>query len=145
MASTIFRKTVSKIDNLAEWRIESAGTWAADGIPAAQNAQLTVSSLFNIDIKDHRSRCVSHELLNSFDLILTMEKGHKEALLVEFPHLAGRVYLVTEMVGDQKEIQDPMGGTPFDFRETARELDRILIQGFNTIRQLAEKNAKLKD
>jgi hypothetical protein len=51
--------------------------------------------------------------------------------------LAGRVYLMSEMVEENREIRDPVGGTAFDFRDTARELDRILTEGFDKIRQLA--------
>jgi protein-tyrosine-phosphatase len=137
MASEIFKHKVSKLDNPADWRIQSAGTWAAEGIPAVPNAQLTLASLYKIDLLNHSSRVVSRKLLSSFNLILTMEKGHKEALQVEFPELAGRVYLMSEMVEENREIRDPIGGTPFDFRDTARELDRILTEGFDKIRQLA--------
>ena len=141
MASAIFGNIVSQRGNGENWRIESAGTWAVEGIPAVQNTQLTLASLYKIDIHEHRSRCVSQELLSSFDLILTMEKGHKEALQVEFPGLAGRVYLLSEMVGEDKEIEDPIGGPLIDYRETARELDRILTDGFEKIRQLAESSS----
>jgi protein-tyrosine phosphatase len=141
MASAIFNRKISQLENSAEWRVESAGTWASDGNRAVVNAQLTISSLYKVDIQHHRSRCVNRELLNDFDLILTMEKGHKEALQVEFPELAYRIYLLSEMVGENKEIQDPIGGTHFEFRETARELDRILEEGFDTILDLAEKNS----
>ena len=41
-----------------------------------------------LDIRDHRSRTVTAEMLESSDLILTMETGHKEALQVEFPSLS---------------------------------------------------------
>jgi protein-tyrosine-phosphatase len=137
MASAILIYKVSKLGELEDWRIESAGTWAIEGAPAVQNTQLTMSTLYKMDISDHRSRMVNREMLSSFNLILTMEKGHKEALRVEFPQLAERVYLVSEMVGENKEIQDPIGGTSFDFRETARELDRILTAGLEKIRHLA--------
>ena len=140
MASAILKQKVSRLDEPEEWRIESAGTWASEGVPAVQNTQLTLSSLYKSDISDHRSRVVNRDMLSSFNLILTMEKGHKEALQVEFPDLAGRIFLVSEMVGENREIKDPIGGTPFDFRETARELDRILTEGFEKIHQLAGGN-----
>lgn len=145
MASAILKQKVYRLGESGEWHIESAGTWASEGLPAVQNTQQTLSILFKTDISDHRSRVVDQDLLNSFNLILTMEKGHKEALQVEFPELAERVYLISEMVGDKKEIQDPIGGTPFDFRETARELDRILTDGLHRIRLLAGKSLGSED
>jgi protein-tyrosine-phosphatase len=137
MASAILKQKVSNLGEQDVWRIESAGTWASEGVPAVHNTQLTLSALYETDISSHRSRIVTSELLISFNLILTMEKGHKEALQVEFPELANRVYLISEMVGELKEIKDPIGGTPFDFRETAREMDRIMTEGFEKIRELA--------
>jgi protein-tyrosine-phosphatase len=143
MASAIFAKIIAQRGNPHDWRIESAGTWAAEGIPAVQNTQLTLSALYKLDIQEHRSRCVNRELLSSFDLILTMEKGHKEALQIEFPDLAGRVYLLSEMVGEDKEIDDPIGGPLIEYRQTARELDRILTHGFEKIKHLAGSNSSL--
>lgn len=142
MASAILKQKVSKLGEQGEWQIESAGTWASEGIPAAQYTQQTLSILYKTDISDHRSRIVTRELLSSFNLILTMEKGHKEALQVEFPELAERVYLITEMVGENREIQDPIGGTVFDYRETAREMDRILTEGLDKIKNLAGTNTE---
>jgi protein-tyrosine phosphatase len=141
MASAIFAHKLSQWGEGDHWRVESAGTWAVEGMPAAQNTQLTLAALYQTDIQEHRSRVVTHELLSSFDLILTMEKGHKEALQIEFPDLAGRVYLISEMIGDDKEIDDPIGGPLLDYRQTARELDGILTGGYQRIRQLAERRS----
>ena len=137
MASAIFKSLLTKKGRLEAWRVESAGTWAAQGMPAAQNSQTAIASLYQLDLGDHRSRSVSEGLLSSFDLILTMEKGHKEALQVEFPEHAMRIFLLSEMVGKDFEINDPIGGPLFEYRQTARELEHILDQGFETILRLA--------
>ena len=141
MASAIFLTKLSQQGIADNWRVGSAGTWTVDGLPPAKNSELTISSLYKIDIQEHRSRSVDRELLNSFDLILTMERGHREAIKVEFPELAERVFLISEMLGEDNEIVDPVGGPILEYRQTARELDRILTNGFDRIRQLAEKNA----
>ena len=137
MASAIFKSLLSEKGLAGGWRVESAGTWAVEGLPAALNSQQTVSSLYKIEIQSHRSRCVDETVLSSFNLILTMEKGHKEALKIEFPTLAERVFLITEMVGEDTDIKDPIGGPIFEYRQTARELERILTGGFESIRKLA--------
>lgn len=140
MASAIFKNLLSKKGRLEGWRVESAGTWAAQGMPAAQNSQAAITSLYQLDLGDHLSRSVSEPLISSFDLILTMEKGHKEALQVEFPEHAKRIFLLSEMVGKDFEINDPIGGPLFEYRQTARELERILEQGFETILRLGGAN-----
>jgi protein-tyrosine-phosphatase len=133
MAMGLFKK---KVDYDPDWRIESAGTWSIEDQPAAFYTQ-EVLARRGIDISDHKSRSVTGELLNQFNLILTMEEGHKEALSVEFPMIAPRVYLLSDMVGEQYNIQDPIGGPIEQFEMTAQEFERILNSGFQRIIQLA--------
>jgi protein-tyrosine-phosphatase len=120
----------------AEWRIESAGTWAMDGQQAAVGAQSVLREI-GLDVTSHRSRTVSSEMLLSFNLILTMERGHKEALCVEFPTIARDVYMLSEMIDAMYDIQDPIGGSESDFRGTLREIDNILTAGSERINLLA--------
>ena len=133
MAMGLFRK---KVGDQAGWRIESAGTWTVQGQPAA-SFTLLVLQRRSIDIHDHRSHQVDRELLAQFNLILTMESGHKEALRVEFPEFAGRVFLMSEMLGAVYNIPDPMGRSIDDFEETAGEFERILDQGYENILRFA--------
>ena len=95
-----------------------------------------------VDSSGHRSRRVTGEMMADFDLILTMEAGHKEALLVEFPEIAGRIFMLSEMVGEMRDIADPIGGPLQDYEETAQELDHLLSQGFRRIVSLAEQNSR---
>ena len=121
----------------SDWRVESSGTWAINGEPAAINTQKVLEAR-GIDIRSHRSRLITRELMRQFNLILTMERGHKEALSIEFPDLAGRVHLLSEMVGDVYDINDPIGGPLVDFQDTAKEIDQIFSDGFEKIEALSE-------
>jgi protein-tyrosine phosphatase len=121
---------------LAEWRIESAGTWAPEGQPAAALTQLVLLKR-GVKLDGHHSRQVDPDLLQDFNLILVMERGHKEALRLEFPSVASRVYLLSEMEGGKYEIRDPIGGVLVDFEDTAREIAMILENGYENIRRLA--------
>jgi protein-tyrosine phosphatase len=133
MAMGLFRK---KVEGLPGWRIESAGTWTVQGQPAAGYSQLVLRER-GIDIHEHRSRPVTRELLAQFNLILAMESGHKEALRVEFPEFADRVYLLSEMIGAGYSIPDPMGGLLEGFEETAAEFEHIFDLGFENILRYA--------
>lgn len=121
-----------------EWRIGSAGTWAMDGEHAAPRA-IKVLKKRGIDLSEHRSRVVNPSMLNQARLVLVMEKGHKEALQVEFPRFSGKIFLLSEMVGDNYDIKDPMGRSTADFEKTARELEDILERGLGVIAQLSEE------
>lgn len=135
MAMAILR---SKVEHSSEeWRIESAGTWAVEDVRTnSKTQQVMIES--GLDIRDHLSQIVSAELLRSFNLILTMEPGHKEALQIEFPEVARRVYLLSEMIGMTFMIIDPVGGEIDEYRVTAREIDRIISDGFDKIASLAK-------
>ncbi|HEX2979034.1 MAG TPA: hypothetical protein VHO48_02105, partial [Anaerolineaceae bacterium] len=90
----------------------------------------------SLDVSAHRSRQVTRELLADYDLILTMELGHKEALLVEFPEVMGRVFMLSEMVGEIKDVDDPIGTPDEEYEKTAQLLENWLRRGFDRIMTL---------
>lgn len=121
------------------WTVSSAGTWAASGYPAAPQSQELMAKK-SLDLSSHRARMVDRALVAEADLILVMELGHKEALLVEFPEARGRVFLLSEMVGKTRDVRDPIGGTIEDFQEMIDEIQAILEGGFEKILTLARDN-----
>ena len=123
-----------------EWRVESAGVWAQEGYSAAENTRLVLLGR-GIRLEDHRSRPVSIGLLEKFNLILTMERGQRDALRTAFPRLARRIFVVTEMTGRPIDVVDPIGGPLVEFEDTARELADIFERGFERIRSLADDDA----
>ncbi len=137
MASAIFNEMLEENKAEGEWRIESAGTWALDGQPAAEGSQ-TVMDERGIDISDHRSQSVNREILHSFDLILTMEWGHKEALQTEFPEIAGRIHLLSEIANQTGNVDDPYGGPISGYEETAEKIEDLLTAGYERILQLVD-------
>ncbi len=133
MAAAIFRAILQEMGGeLNNWRIESAGTWAPQNRPAAPEV-IALLALRGMDISDHRSRIVERDLLESFPLILTMESGHKEALLVEFRSLKGRVFTLAEIAGETGSVEDPTGGPPEAYAQAAEEIERLLRLGFEKI------------
>lgn len=139
MASAIFKRILENKQDLANWRVESAGTWAVEGQPASTGSQQVMKE-WGMDISDHRSRMVDLEMLASFDLILTMESGHKEALRAEFMDFSERVYLLSEMIYQTHDVADPMGRPYSEYEKTAQEIERLLSTGFERIQELVKKN-----
>jgi protein-tyrosine-phosphatase len=133
MAMAIFRNLVQ--GDQEDWEVISAGTWAIEGVPVASKA-LRVLQSKGLDISDHRSQPVTRELIDRFDLILTMERNQKEALSVEFPHKAKRIYLLSEMIGLVYDVPDPIGKSLVDFQNTYQELEQTLKLGMHKIRRL---------
>jgi protein-tyrosine-phosphatase len=135
MASAIFKEMLRENEISDQWRVESAGTWALDDQPAADGSQTSMIER-GLDISDHRSKSVSEEHLQSFDLILTMEWGHKEALRTEFPEIASRIHLLSEMANQTGNVDDPYGGPTSGYEETANEIEELLSAGYEKILQL---------
>lgn len=127
--------------NQSDWRVESAGTWAMDGSPAALNSRLVMEAR-GVDLSSHRSRPVTRDLLAEFNLVLTMERGHKEALQFEFPQSAGRIFTLGEMVGGDFDIHDPIGSPLVDFQDAVEELAQLIDAGFARIRELSETDER---
>jgi protein-tyrosine-phosphatase len=120
----------------SDWQIASAGVFAPAGYPAAQNT-LAVLKQRGIDLSQHRSSQITQEMMETYNLILTMERGQKEALQIAFPKQAPKVYLLTEMIGEYWEIVDPVGGSLRDFEGTSLEIEHILIAGYERICRIA--------
>lgn len=139
MAMILFQKRLQDADMAADWQVESAGTWARDGYPAASGSQHAVERL-GLDLSEHLSRSVTLELLREFDLILTMTRSQQEALQVEFRELRDRVHMLTAFSGPAYDVPDPIGGPLDEFRESAREIDGLLKRGFDRIVDAATAN-----
>lgn len=137
IAEALFRERVGASGADAEWRIGSAGTWAGTGLPAMPMAVQTLADR-GIDVSNHSSLPVEQVPLDSYRLILVMEQGHKEALKWEFPEIADRVYLLSEMSSGAYDVNDPVAGTLHDHEETAKIIDRLLADGYGRICELAQ-------
>lgn len=133
MAAALFRARLQKErPDWQNWRINSAGTWAMDGQSAAPYSQQVMAER-GLDISDHRARTVTRGMLARHDLILTMEPGQKEALQVEFPERASRVFMLSEMVGTMDPVKDPYGGPLEGYQKTSDVLDRLFANGIQRI------------
>jgi protein-tyrosine phosphatase len=126
---------------LADWTVHSAGTWA-NWERGASQFSVDVMAQKKLDISSHISRMVDEQLLARSSLVLCMEQGHVEALKVEFPALANRIYLLSEMIGQQFSVHDPYGGTLAMYQQMADELTMLIGDGLERIIELAGKNER---
>ncbi len=137
MAEALFRSLLEKTQaDWRDWKIGSAGTWAAPGKQAVTYSQRMMRE-FGLDISRHRSRTVSNELLNAADLILTMESSHKEAIQIEFSSWSSKIFMLSEMIGKTTDIPDPAGKRREDFLEVTNLIRQYLFAGFERIISLS--------
>lgn len=119
-------------EDLTQWQVSSAGTWAVDDIPPDEKLISTMEE-FGIDIRDHRSQMLTKSIINRQDLILVMEKNHLEALRFEFPEQNTKMYLLSQMIGQFYDIPDPFSRERKFYHRVATQIDEILTKGYSKI------------
>lgn len=111
--------------------IGSAGVMAAMGLPASTNAQLALANPDKPDsihpeyhISNHKSRPISHEMLTSAKLVLTMTSTH----LIHVSKLApdANAYTLGEYAGNNISISDPFGGSLEEYIACAAQIKELL-------------------
>ena len=122
MAEALLRARLARDETRQDWRVGSAGTWATDGI----------------DLRAHRARGITRRMMAEADLVLVMTRNHAKDLRTTFPRYARKVYRCSEMMGQERDIQDPYGGTLQDYVRTAEELEQVIENGYEHIVALVE-------
>lgn len=85
----------------------SAGTGAMVGWPA-DPLSVQVASAHGLDLNLHRAQQADTTLLNTSDLILTLDQSHNDWLNRRYPQLRGRVHKLLKWRGDL-DVMDPYG------------------------------------
>jgi protein-tyrosine-phosphatase len=137
MAQVLFEAFLVEKGVREEWRVESAGVWAYDGSPATANAQKAMAER-GLDLSRHLSQPASSTLLKQFDLTLVMEQEHKKVLQDQNPKLADRIYLMREIVDQEGDFADPVGGSLERYRAAADELGMLMRDGMDRIDELVK-------
>jgi protein-tyrosine-phosphatase len=137
MAEGLLQRKLAREGHATTFQAASAGVWASDGSPPSAHAAQALNEL-GVDISRHASRNLTEEIVAAAALILTMTHGHAEAIRLEFPSHAHKVYLLSEMSGVPYDVGDPIGQPLAEYRATAAEIDRLIEQGYPKIIRLAE-------
>ena len=140
MAAGLFQRQIEQAGEADRWQIASAGTWAENQRSATTFARTTMTER-SIDISGHRSRLLDGDLLRGVDVILVMTRHHREAICAEFPEVADRTLMMSQLIGQTFDIVDPVQGTLDDYRRCAADLQQILTDGYPRLVELADRAA----
>jgi tRNA threonylcarbamoyl adenosine modification protein (Sua5/YciO/YrdC/YwlC family) len=131
MAEALLKKHVAdrlgcKIADLDERGIVimSAGISAPPGGRAAAEAIHTMRDR-GLDLTQHESQPLSERIVRFADLVLTMTRGHRDAILQAWPEAEARVHVISRGAGD---VADPIGGPLELYRRCGEQLDSYLKQ-----------------
>ena len=96
-----------------------AGTAAMAGGKASPEA-VSVMTERGLDLTAHESQPLGERLVRFSDLILTMTRGHREAILAQWPEAEPRIRVLCRSQGD---VADPIGGPIQAYRRCAEQID----------------------
>ena len=115
MAEALMR---ARLGTAARWRVGSAGTLAADGLPASSLARQAAAEL-GLDLGSHRSRAATPALVHAAGLVVAMGPGHFDQMVAQCPQARDKVFLLRRFAPreDGLEIADPAGGTLDCYRQ----------------------------
>jgi len=113
-----------KISELEDrgFMVMSAGIAAIMGGRASTEA-VDVLGEKGLDLSHHESQPLGDRLVRFADHIFTMTRGHREAILAQWPDAEPRTQLICR---DRRDVSDPIGGPPELYRRCAEQIDEQL-------------------
>ncbi len=136
MAEALLKRQAAQLGQAEDWQIQSAGTWTEPNLPVTSHSKVVMAQR-GIDLGAHRSRLLTAELLHDAAVILVMTRNQQEALQTEFPEVAHKTHLLSQLIGQSCDIEDPYGGPIDEYQLCASEMERILGIGYSRLVQMA--------
>lgn len=138
LAAAILKHELASRELPGEWIVESAGSWVHDLIPPTPEAFIEAEKR-GLDLSSHVAQGIEALNLSSIDLFLVMEQGQKESILLDFPKLSDRTYLLSELSGPPFSIPDPYV-TKEHSAVIAQEIETLIKDNVDNIIALAKTN-----
>jgi tRNA threonylcarbamoyl adenosine modification protein (Sua5/YciO/YrdC/YwlC family) len=125
MAQTLLREHIRRrFGDDDAVRVMSAGVAAGSNSGASPQA-IEVMDERGLDLGDHCSRPLDDAVMNVADLVLTMTRGHRAAILAAWPEMHDRVFTLRRDGGD---VSDPVGMSVEVYRACAEQIEEELLK-----------------
>ena len=98
--------------------VVSAGIAAMVGGRASPQG-IEVMAAAGLDLTNHGTQPVTEQLARHADLILTMTRAHREALIAQWPNVAARTEVLCT---GGEDVSDPIGGLRAEYERCARQI-----------------------
>lgn len=102
--------------------VMSAGIAAMAGSRSTPEAVQAMADR-GLNLSPHESQPLTDRLVRFADLILTMTRGHQQAIRAQWPEATDRVHLLSR---DHADISDPIGGPPELYVQCANQIEAQL-------------------
>lgn len=131
MAEQLLQQQIAQAKNCNTDQLEergilvlSAGLAAGAGFPASSEAVKALTH-YDITLSQHESQPVTDRLIKVADLVLTMTRAHRQAIVNHWPEAADRTHLLSR---DNTDISDPIGGSADVYQQCAEQLNQELAK-----------------
>jgi protein-tyrosine phosphatase len=129
MAEVLARNLIAQHLNCRSEELEDRGVIVASagmaaslgGRPSPQAVEVLRAR--GLDLTQHESQPLADQLVRHADLILTMTRGHRDAILAQWPAAASRVQVLRE---DETDVPDPVGGPAELYARCAEQIEAEL-------------------
>ncbi|MFT8316105.1 MAG: low molecular weight protein arginine phosphatase [Clostridium sp.] len=118
MAEAIFNE-LCNIDGVTA---SSAGLSVVPESIISKNSHLLIKQNLNIDFDNRKAVQFTREMLEKFDLILTMTGYMAYMIKNNFEEYNSKVYSLNEYVSISRDVTDPYGGNIDVYRDTFNDL-----------------------
>ena len=120
MAETLMRESLRKrLGREDAVRVLSSGVAASTGGSASPQS-IEVMGERKLDLTGHASQPLGEEIMNVADLVLTMTRSHRAAIVAAWPEMHDRVFTLRHDGGD---ISDPIGMPVDAYRQCADQME----------------------
>jgi len=137
LTAAFFRAKLFADGDNKDWMVDSAGTWTQPGQPVSPET-IRAAAKFGVNLEGHLSQLISADLLSRFNLVLVMEKGHKEALDQEFPFAIHKTHQISQVVDHLTyDVPDPLNSGQ-EIAILASDLYKLIERGYKIICELAQ-------
>jgi protein-tyrosine phosphatase len=93
-------------------------------------------------------KTINETLLNTQDLIITMTKRHIQQILNQFsgiPKIGEKTFTLKEFIGKSGDIIDPYYTDHSTYLKVLREMDQYIKKLVKKVRDMNQKNQKIRD
>ena len=132
MAMGLLRQRLAQDGLDSQVSVSSAGVYGLDG-SAASRPGVDVLAERGIDISEHRARTIDQKEDAQADLVLVMEEAQRRTLFYTYPEQLHKIFLISEMSGDYRDIKDPYRRPKEEYERCADELAKLIEDGYATI------------
>lgn len=135
MLTAILRHRLARNGLSRQVAVSSGGLLAQDGVPVEANVFSLLESR-GLPLAETVSRQVQPADIRQAHLILVATEQHRLSIFHRAPGELYKVVLLSELVGESRDLADPIGLPAIEFQRTLAEIERYVDTGWYRLLQL---------